>query len=192
MVALLSLDKAVSGIDATSRFGVNRKDITPKTSMSNSENVLPVHNVEDDSFIMEEYLNEACDEPNTNPSEQTLSYTPHRRIQRERVPNKEILLQKQVDNQIKYQENSAKLMSEIDQNMKKCVSTLTDVNQNLADVKKYLKRSCDWQERQYKLAKEKFEFKKRNEVEKTKRKILQLDLKKQVVHLKSEKYGVAI
>lgn len=176
------------GTAETTRFGARTIENTAQTSTLNLANVTTIQHQEDD-IIMEEYLNVLCDDTFSSPPEERSSYTPQRRHNKESVQNKDNLLQKQVENQIIFQENSVKVMYEIDQNLKTSLKVLTDVNQNLASINKYLKRSCDLDERKYKLAKEKFEFKKKIEVEKTKRKIEHLELKKEIFELESRKHG---
>lgn len=173
---LLSIDKAVDGIDGTLHFGINSK-----------ENAAPTLFTAEDSHI-KNFLNIVSDEPTPIFPREKSPVTPASDKKRIQVQSKESLLEKQVDNQIKYQENSIKLMTEVDKNMKGCLSVLNNVNENLSDVKKYLKRSCEWQEKQYRLAKEKFEFKKKIELEKTKQKMKQLELKKEILELKSKKF----
>lgn len=104
--------------------------------------------------------------------------------------DRDSLLQKQVENQMLFHENTTKILSSLNACNETTNKTLTEINENIAGVQKYIKRRYELQDRKYKLAKEKFEFIKKSEMEKSKRKMEQLELKKRIFELELEKHNL--
>lgn len=83
------------------------------------------------------------------------------------------LLKFQVQNQCAYHENSIKKLSEVCDNLK--------------SISRYARKTFELKEEKLKLAKEKFEFKKKHAVEKNKLKKEKLEIKKKMLDLKIER-----
>ncbi|XP_049304057.1 uncharacterized protein LOC125776347 isoform X2 [Bactrocera dorsalis] len=94
---------------------------------------------------------------------------PHCSRQRVAPQKKDSLLNKQVDNQIAYHKGSLKVLSES--------------NENLKVISKCMKKKHKMAKRKYILAVEKFEHKKRIDLDKTKLKFATLELKKQMLEI---------
>lgn len=178
-----SINVAVNGMSGTSDFGARNISSESPTSAI----VTGVENVEQSNIII---LNDELLQPPEPSYEELNTYTPHRSRRKQDGTKNDVLLHKQVENQIAFQENSLKILTAIDRNQKNFNTTLKEINNNIADVKKYQKRNCDLKERKLKLAKEKFEFMEKMELEKSKRKMAHLELKKQIFELESAKHAI--
>lgn len=158
-------------MSGTSRFGTQTNNPAPT-------------NIREEDAI-QEAITIACNDISVNPSEENsfdfLNVHNSRRRNRENCSNKPTLLEKQVENQIKYQEKSIELLGKCDENQKNIIREMKETNMNLITANKYLKRNSDFKERIYKLEKEKLEFLKKNELENNER-------KERIYNLKREKY----
>lgn len=154
---LFSMQEAVNGMNGTLEFGAKAvsKTITANVSLESNIETHDDANSDSDLSIQEES------------SEVEASHQPNRK---DKPLDRDSLLRKQVENQKLYQENSIKTNSEI--------------NQNLAGIQKYLKRSSDAQDRRYKLEKEKLQLKK----DKLKFKKEKFEFEKQRYELEKETY----
>lgn len=180
MVDLLSIDEAVSGMAGITSFGVRpstTSNSVPTTNVDlneiNDENQIDIQ-MELDSLI-EDAVNDDC--------------VPTRKIPKKTL-DRDSLLQKQVENQILFHEKTTKILSNINMCNENTIKTLTEINENIAGVQKYIRRNYEVQDRMYKLEKEKFEFTKKYEMEKSKRKMEQLQLKKRIFELELEKHNL--
>ncbi|XP_065359735.1 uncharacterized protein LOC135961140 [Calliphora vicina] len=180
---LLAINVSVHGMSGRKDFGASTPTNTgPSTSLA--EIIAENDNVEENVHVMDDSI-----ETEEHNVENLNVNTSHRPRRNERLSSKESLIKKQVENQIAFQENSLKVLKDIDINQQNNNKFLEEIRLDIADIKRYSKRKCDIEERKLKLAKEKFEFKKKIELEKTKRKIVHLELKKQMFDLESAKYN---
>lgn len=194
---LLSIGASVSGMKETCAYGASGNASQARISIDDSSH--------DEDSNIDNNVRESCDSPRIYETEHSSSdsnnQTARKRKNSESVP-KENLLQKQVNNQMIYQESSINLLKESNVNQNNHIKVLAEVNEHLTGVTKYLRRNCEWKEREFKLAKEKFEFKKKfilekfefkkkKELEKTKAKLAQLDLKRKSFELECHKSGLS-
>ncbi|XP_046810838.1 uncharacterized protein LOC124420775 [Lucilia cuprina] len=128
---LLAINESVDGMSGTYRYGAKRKRTS---SASATEVPTQVDDIDMDTTAndLAETLADISNGQNT--------VTPRSRRNRN-VSNKDNLLTKQVENQIKYQENSLELLTKIDENQKGSNNELKEINKNLLTLNKYLKRS---------------------------------------------------
>ena len=110
----------------------------------------------------------------------------HRPRRSESFINKDCLVKKQFENQIAFEENSLKVLKSIYENQECNNKFIEEIRQDICDIKRYSKRKCDIEEHKLKLAKEKFEFKKKIELEKCK-KMAQLELKQKIFDVEYSK-----
>lgn len=108
---LLSINVAVNGMSGTSDFGARNISSESPTSAI----VTGVENVEQSNIII---LNDELLQPPEPSYEELNTYTPHRSRRKQDGTKNDVLLHKQVENQIAFQENSLKILTAIDRNQK--------------------------------------------------------------------------
>lgn len=145
-------------MEGVSRYGTHIKTVSEVRTIESGN----LSNNENEDILLEQYMSSACDDSSSNQAEINIPRQNEKISQKNSKIEKSTLLEKQVKNQIKFHEASITLLENIDRNQQKTLKILSELNQNLSNMNKYLKRSCDFKDREYKLQKEKFEFKKRH------------------------------
>lgn len=165
-IALLSMREAVEGLSAN-KFGINNAPTNFSTADHNLlEDELLLETV-DDELGAEQQVHLTLEQPQCSTTSRPFTPcppTPNRRVVSERQ-----LLNRQVDNQIQYQEKMVKAMS--------------DVNDNLKSLVRHSRRKLELKEKKMKLEEKKFEHKKKIDLENQRIKRAKLDVKEKMLAL---------
>lgn len=174
VIDLLEMKEAVDGMSGVRKFGVINS--TPPTG-DDTGTATSSNDVEQDVAHMLNCITNnmtEADELVTAPSPPRCSSAARTPITRRSpfnraVPKKQTLLEKQVNGQMEYHKSS--------------ISLLEEVNSNLKSLVRYKRRQVDIEEKNYKLAKRKFDHEIKLSVENQKLKLAKLNLKREMLEI---------
>lgn len=175
VINLLQMKEAVDGMSGVRKFGANSTYTTGDDTATGTSN-----NAEQDVYTVHDYMCNQHDMGETDelvsapspPRCSSTARTPRAPFNRA-VPKKQTLLEQQVNNQMEYHKRS--------------ISVLEEISSSLKSLVKYKRRQVDIDEKNYKLAKRKFDHELKLDVENKKLKVAKLELKKEMIEIEKNR-----